>query len=185
MFDRITITGQVTITRIRDAGLVSPLCAAELADRVRRGHAVRTQVAYNKVTNLGCSVIRALVGNGTGFPDVTNGVQTYGVSAIADLAIAEMRFGNSVSPAAPSALNYQLVDTTPLHVAYPTVSYPAENQVQWSGLVPANTYTGSQVTEEGLFVTNGALFARTTFTPETLVLGFGVQFDHLLVFAAT
>jgi hypothetical protein len=71
-----------------------------------------------------------------------------------------------------------LQDLTLLHTATPTVAYPGNFSVRWRGLIPANTYTGQQVTEEGLFASSGALFARTTFAPQAIVLGFAVQFDH-------
>jgi hypothetical protein len=182
--DCFRITGEVDIWRVRVgpgcnfARLDQPLDRDILDSLSREGEALLAGTYRNKVVDLGRSIIRALIGNGAGLPSVTNGVQSYGTTTIADLAITQMRFGNLTGPTAPASGDYQLQDLTLLHTATPTVAYPGNFSVRWRGLIPANTYTGQQVTEEGLFASSGALFARTTFAPQAIVLGFAVQFDH-------
>lgn len=141
-------------------------------------------IRKNKVVDLGRSLIRALIGNGVSNPAVSNGTQTFGTTTIADLAISAMQFGNLNAPTAPAASDFQLQDLTLLHTATPTVTYPSNFSVRWTGLIPANTYVGQQVTEEGLFAVSGALFARTTFPASAIVLGFAKQFSHTFTVAA-
>lgn len=157
----------------------------ELTELFRIGEARVVRRAQNKVVDLGRSLIRALIGNGASLPAVTNGTQSYGTVTIADLAISAMKFGNLNSPTAPAAADFQLQDVTILHTAVPTVTYPSNYSVRWTGLIPANTYVGQQVTEEGLFAISGALFARTTFAPSAITVGFAKSFAHTISIVAT
>lgn len=184
--DAFRISGDLGIWHVRVGPgcnyrrLDAPLEVEILDSLSREGEAYRVGPYRNKVVDLGRSLIRALIGNGASMPAITNGVQSYPTVTIADLAITEMRFGNLNSPTAPSSADYQMQDLTLLHTATPTVAYPGNFSVRWRGLIPANTYVGQQVTEEGLFAANGALFARTTFSPQAIVVGFAVQMDHTI-----
>lgn len=188
--DALRISGQLGIWHVR----VGPGCNFRTLDQALdeetlQGLALQREARLaglfgNKVVDLGRSVIRALIGNGASLPTVTNGAQSYGTTTIADLAIASMQFGNLNSPTAAASGDFAMQDLTLLHTAVPTVAYPGNFSVRWRGLIPANTYVGQQVTEEGLFTAAGALFARTTFTPQAITLGFAVQFDHTFSISA-
>ena len=180
----LCISGALEVWRVRvgpgcaDDRLDAPLSAYEIDRLSNAGEAALVGTYRNKVVDLGRSLIRALIGNGLSLPSISNGVQSFPTVTIADLAIFEMRFGNLNSPTAPTAADFQMEDVTLLHTATPVVTYPTNFTVRWSGLIPANTYVGQQVTEEGLFAVNGALFARTTFPAEAIVSGFAVNFAH-------
>lgn len=186
--DGITLKGTLQITRIQRRAF-EPLRVQRPFDPVTLQGlrfaqvAVLSQTVENMVVNLGLSAISRLVGFGLAAPDVTNGTDTFGVTDIDSLKIDTMKFGNLNSPTAPTAADNDLEDSTPLTSVTPTASYPGNYTIRWSGLIPADTFVGDQVTEEALFLENDALFARTTFSPEAIVSGFAVQFDHDFVFA--
>ena len=189
---QLVITGEVRITRISEYASEVPLCEEELMDRIKTGHAEHLQVKSNLLVSLGRSVIRALIGGGLNNPSVQFQAvapvggwlagQQFGTASISDLAITSMKFGNAASPPTPLTTDYVFggsVPSTPFYTANPTVSYPTHHRVRWSGTIPVNVHTGKTVTEEALFTSAGAMFARTTFaTPVTLIAGSGIQFDH-------
>ena len=172
----IRITGQLTITDLPPRAAPAP--PDELAWLVEKGRARTSQVVRNKVVDLGLSGMSRLIGFGLNTPDVTNGVQTFGVVDINDLLISAMTFGDLNAPTAPTAADFELEDPTTLTSVTPVASYPGDAVVRWQGVIPANTLTGEQVTEECLFMANGALFARTTFAAEVILAGMAKQFDH-------
>lgn len=171
------VEGRLTITTLPPR--VRPADPDEMAWLLERGHARVSGVYRNKLVDLGLSAISRLIGFGLNTPNVTNGVDSIGVVDINDLQISEMRFGNLDSPTAPAAGDNSLEDTTLLYTdSSPTVTYPGNATVRWSGIIPATGYTGEQVTEEGLFLSNGALFARTTFAAEIMLPAQAKQMDH-------
>jgi hypothetical protein len=175
----LRVEGILTITDL------PPGCAFaepdELADLVARGLAREVVRTKNKVVSLGLSAVSRLIGFGLALPDVTNGTQTYPVADVDDLRITAMKFGNASNPTAPAAADFQLFDPTIMHTVTPTVAYPGNAQVRWRGVIPAVGFTGQGVTEEGLFISNGALFARTTFAASVMLPGQAKQFDHTLI----
>jgi len=186
--DGITLKGTLRITRVRsdvldEYGRGGPIDPVTLQGLRFAGVAELRQTISNMVVDLGLSAISRLVGFGLAAPDVTNGTDTFGVTDVNSLKVDTMKFGNLNSPTAPAAADNDLEDPTPLTSVTPTVAYPGNYTVRWSGLIAAGLFTGDQVTEEALFIENDALFARTTFSPEAIVAGFGVQFDHDFVFA--
>lgn len=193
--DGIGITGSLRITRVNVGALLScvsvasapslyewllvePLSEQSIQTCLKEGIAEVAWEGSNLVTDLGLSAISRLVGFGLSTPQVTNGTDNFAVSDVNDLEINDMQFGNLNAPTAPTAADNALEDISALTNVTPTVTYPGNAQVRWSGTIPANQFNGDQVTEEALFLSNGALFARTTFPAEAIVPGFGVQFDH-------
>lgn len=182
---QLTIQGRLRVSRIAASSMPTdgrPLSDAELRRLVLRGRADEFETS-NLVVDLGLSAISRMIGFGLGAPNVTNGTDTVGVSDYTDLQITEMRLGNLNNPTAPTAADNDMEDPILLTTITPTVTYPGNAQVRWSGTLPANAFTGDQVTEEGLFLENGALFARTTFAPQAIVSGSGLQFDHTFTLA--
>lgn len=150
----------------------------ELADLIARGLAREVVRTKNKVVDLGLSGMSRLIGFGLALPQVTNGTQSYNVTDVDDLRITQMSFGNANNPTAPAAADFQLFDPTTMTTVTPTVLYPGNFQVRWRGVIPAVGFTGQGVTEEALFMANGAMFARTTFASSVMLPAQAKQFDH-------
>jgi hypothetical protein len=171
---QLSIRGRLTITRHRAPRV---LTRDELNVALRRREADVVAVD-NLVVNQGLQAIACLLGNGLGSPLVGG----MGFSELNNIAVWSMQIGNTVSPPTPAPTDTSGVGSLVYTITAPTliVTYPANGQVQFSGLVPNAELNGYTLTEEALLLQNGLVFAKTTFAPEPKASSFGLQFDHLL-----
>lgn len=167
-----------TLTIIELPPRPAPADPEELRWLLDRGAARVVCSTKNKIVDLGLSAISRLIGFGLALPDVDNGVNSYAVADVNDLRITTMSFGNASNPTAPAALDNALFDGTPLTSVTPSASYPGLATVRWQGVIPAVGFTGQQITEEALFLANGAMFARTTFATQVMLPAMAKQFNH-------
>jgi hypothetical protein len=162
-----------------DSHVDRPVPSEILDSWISRGRARVLACTSNRITDLGLSSIRALLGFAINNPTVSNGVDTYPIADVAELQITGMQLGDTSNPAPPAAGDNALDDPSPYALVTPlTVSYPNETRVVISGLLGNNEQDGSVFTEEGVFIVAGALFARTTFAPVTKTAGVAIQWDH-------
>ena len=173
MNDGLSLFGELRIVSHRRDHF---LLGAELADALESCEAVLDIVSRNLVVNIGTSVFSRLLGGGAGSPQVYHPSAPFGFSELADLSVASMMLGNTVSPHAPDP-DDTTGPSTPIFTPNLTVTYPTWYSVRFSGLVPQPEFDGTIFTEEALLLRNGALFAKTRFQRQKTA-AFGLQFDH-------
>lgn len=156
-----------------------PLPLEELDRLLVRGRAVELLRTRNLVTEMGRSIFSRLFGFAVNAPSVSNatGSHTVGVTAIEDLRPTTMKFGDIASPTAPSSGNLDLEGPVVYETTILLTSYSNYSTVAFSGVIPAGVLAGALLTEEGVFVANGEMFARTTFS-HVVPVGKAVQYDH-------
>lgn len=149
----------------------------------------------NLITNIGKQTFSRMLGDNPSSSGGTVGGVAFGT--ISEIAVARMEIGNNPGPTLPAstdtAVGYAATVATPYPIPtstpYPnfSVAYPDDYSVTFSMTVPAGlaSYFGVTypfLTQEALYLRNGALFARRVFQ-----VGydgtFPLKFDHTISFA--
>ena len=179
MKDQLAIRGQLRIVHLEADCLDDPQRSLppDVVDRmVAEGRAKVSTVVDNLIVDGGLGAVSRLLGFGRSFPSV-GGI---GVTDINDLQIASMQLAGAAFPPTPAATDTGL-STTPLFTATAlSVYYPDATSVVIAGVIPqANSaLDGMPITEEGLFLANGAMIAKVVFPAEVKVPTNAIQFEH-------
>lgn len=181
----LTVRGHVRVVHIpvhyMSEGLDRPLAPSLVTDLCDRGHAF-ANVHENIVTDSGLGVISRLVGFGKGF----SFAGPYGVLDINSLEFSFMRLGSTIGPPTPAAADNDISEDPPTYqINALSVYYPSATSVTIAGVLPqaVSALNGTPITEEGLFVANGAMLAHVTFPAEVKLPTHAMQFEHTFTFA--
>lgn len=179
-------TGLFRIQGIVRAYTVAPELARRLAGRpllghlreqaLREGSARQVMEHHNLILDQGLEAIAKFLGGGAGAPLVGGG----SISSIDDLVVTEMELGNAASPPAPAESDTTGVSSL-VYQPPVTISYPTGFSIMFSGLLPIDEAVGETITEEALKLSNGLVFAKSTFS-RTKTDAFALQFDHQILF---
>lgn len=183
-FDHLRVRGFLRVTHVRGEDLPDPskpLAPAALEELCKAGRAHRNQdPVENLVVDVGKDGIAKMIGHGQNFPSVGG----FGVTDVSDLQPATMRVGNANSPPTPdpSDTDISVVPAT-YTIQFVSVFYPAAATVTLAGVIPQgeSSLDGVSITEEGVFLQNGAMLARVTFAPEVKIPSHAIQFEHSIV----
>ena len=174
----LTLRGELRIIQIPgdllrgDKPLSPELVDALVAD----GRATERRYS-NLIVDNGLSAVSRMLGHGLNFPDV--GGQA--VSNVSDLRVATMRLGTTLNPTAPVITDTDISEVPPSYiVSFVAVYYPTATKVTFAGVVPqaVTALNGQALTEEGLFLANGAMIAHVTFPPEVKLPTHAIQLEH-------
>jgi len=181
--DLLSIRGSLRIAHIPHECMGADPCAGlppDVVDAlVRAGKCHVSCIHENLVVDTGLEIIRAMLGSGLGFP--TTGA--FGVQAQADLLVSSMKFGSALAPAAPANGDTDISVTPIYSTTAVSVFYPTASSITIVGVIPQaqTALDGVGISEEGMFVSNGAMLARVTFSPEVKLPTHALQFEHTLV----
>lgn len=185
---RLSIQGRITVVAVPPS-VVAPLSRRQCADLIAGGHARVIADTHNRITDIGLQALTGMLAGGFGVPQI--GVNVYNENTIHDptpainggwisgMKITAHPFGALTPPAnADNALQgVVVINRTVVGVPPLIATFPAVGEVNWQVLIGAPDYNGMTFTEEGLFLADGQLAARTTF--QALKTGaYGLQFDH-------
>ena len=152
--------------------LDAALCPEDLAKAVRDRRAELTLCQHNLVVDTGLKAYTRFLGGNRGTPEVGG----LSIISLSDLTVSRMVLGNTVNPPSPTPADATGVYTL-LYTPTLAVSYPTNYSIMFSGLVPAGVAAGVTFTEEALMLSNGLVFAKTTFLVPKRT-GYSVQFSH-------
>lgn len=131
----------------------------------------------NIIVDNGLSAVSRMLGSGLNFPDVGGKP----VMSYADLLVTTMKLGTTLNPPAPATTDTAISEAIPSYtINFLGVYYPTATSVRFAGVVPqsATALNGSALTEEGLFLANGAMIAHVTFSPEVKIASHAIQLEH-------
>lgn len=176
--ESLRLRGELRIIQIpgefvRDDRPVDP----ELLDALIASGRASAKRYSNLIVDNGLSAVSRMLGHGLSFPSV--GGQP--VSSVADLRVASMRIGTTLNPVAPVITNTDISEVPPSYtIGFIAVYYPGLTSVTFAGVVPqaVTALNGQALTEEGLFLENGAMIAHVTFLPEVKLPTHAVQLEH-------
>lgn len=134
----------------------------------------------NVIVDQGLSAVSRMLGHGLNFP----AVGPFGVSSVADLRVTTMKLGTTLNPPTPLVTDTAISEPIPSYtINSVTAFYPTLTSVTLAGVVPqaVSALNGFALTEEGLFLSNGAMIAHVTFAPEVKIPSHSIQFEHTLV----
>jgi hypothetical protein len=133
----------------------------------------------NVIVDNGLSAVSRMLGSGLGFP----GVGGKPVSSVADLLVTRMDIGTTLNPPAPTTSDTAISEAIPSYqINFLSVYYPTATSVRFAGVVPQSVtaLNGQALTEEGLFLANGAMIAHVTFAPEVKIPTHAIQLEHTI-----
>lgn len=140
---------------------------------------VREHRYSNIIVDNGLSAVSRMLGSGLGFP----GVGGKPVMSYADLLVTRMDIGTTLNPTAPATTDTAISEAPPSYtINFLSVYYPTATSVRFAGVVPqaASALNGQALTEEGLFLANGAMIAHVTFSPEVKIPSHAIQLEHTI-----
>jgi len=112
------------------------------------------------VTDVGVSALWALLAGGAGNPTV--GGQSYDPTNVSNLCVGSIAVGRLTTVTSPSTADTALNDPNPYSLGSIAVTYPTASTVKFTSDIPAmSPIAGDALTEEGLFLLSGDMFART------------------------
>ena len=176
------LVGRVRATLILPEDLgpdpATPIHPDVVSHLVRRGRAtVLLDEEDNLVVDVGLSAVARMLGHGENFPTVGG----FPVNDVTDLRISTMKLGNDPTPAAPAVGDTDISVSPATHtISFVSFFYPDTVTTTAAGVVGVgeSDLDGVGITEEGLFLANGALVARATFSAVVKVPTHAVQFEH-------
>lgn len=133
----------------------------------------------NVIVDNGLSAVSRMLGSGLSFP----GVGGHAVTSIADLLVTRMDIGTTLNPPAPATSDIAISEAIPSYtINFLSVYYPTLTSVRFAGVVPqaVTALNGQALTEEGLFLANGAMIAHVTFAPEVKIPSHAIQLEHTI-----
>lgn len=154
----------------------APLAPAMIDLLAANGH-VQIRRYSNVIVDQGLSAVSRMLGHGLGFPSVG----PYGVSSIADLRVTTMKIGTTLSPPTPATIDTDISENPASYtINSVTAFYTSATSVTFAGVIPqaATALNGFAITEEGLFLANGAMLAHVTFPPEVKISSHAIQLEH-------
>ncbi len=174
--EHLGIQGILRVFRV-ESNVNRLLNADEMRQAIGEGDARMIDETHNLVVDIGLQAIAKFLGNNLNAPTV--GGSTF--SELADITIAAMELGTTVSPADPDVSDTLGVGTLVYSPAL-VFTYPTSFSIRVSGVVPVGEANGLTITEEALKLANGMLFAAATGEWEKTE-DYALQFDHTLTFA--
>lgn len=154
----------------------------EMVDVLLANDRARAMVYPNLIVDTGLSAVSRMLGHGLNFPSVG----AFGVTGVADLRVASMRLGTTLNPTAPVVGNTDISESPPSYeITFVTAFYPSATSVTFAGVVPqaVTMLNGQALTEEGLFLSNGAMLAHVIFPPEVKLPTHAIQLEHTFSFS--
>lgn len=144
----------------------------------------------NLIVTMARKVMSRLVAGVINSPTIDVSGSPVTVTNASQLIITQMRWGtaghnpsNPTEPVPPTADNINLGATlaSPTFKAV-TVDYPTTTSVRFAASLEQSEANGQGLSEEGLFSTDGFMFARKTFGILTKTSDFSFQFLHSILF---
>lgn len=118
----------------------------------------------NLVVEYGIRAIFAMLGGGRASMQIGDVF----ITSMDDLIINRIRVGNVIDPDSAASTDVDLQSSTFYNIDSTVVEYdlvsPAQS-VQISGVIPLGQMSDLTITEEGLYIACGKLFARSVITP--------------------